>query len=106
MAANVTTYLVETKYVTDVAKAKPGLDAVTQGAHRASGALGGLKQHFMALGAAALGGGFLIAAKKSFVDFNSDMEQLQIRMAGLLDISVGGGLERRLGTAKDLVAEL
>lgn len=105
MAINATTYLVETKYLVDD-KATRALGGIGKSAQAASGSVGALKRHLMGLGAAALGGAGMVGIKKGLLDFNSDMEQLRIRMAGLLDMNVGGGFERRLGTAKDLVGEL
>lgn len=102
---NATTYLVETKYVVTDQASNP-LDRVEKHAMGAAKGLDGLRRMIKRVGAAWLGWKGLEFAKKSLIDFNSDMEQMRIQMAGLMQMNLGGSFESNMRVASGLVRQL
>lgn len=106
MSLNVTTYLVETRYVVDDRRAKGGLGGIAKEADRAARSSDFLKRSLLGVGAAVVGGSIFGAAKKGLIDFGSSMEQARIQMAGMIQLNKGGDWTKNLRTANDLVGQL
>lgn len=87
--------------------------AVLAGARQMSGALQQAQQHSASLGMSLgritsmlAGGAGLYQANKSFITFNSNMEQAQITMAGMMDQAGRGDFVGNLKEASELVKQM
>ena len=103
-SASDTVYRVRTVYETDDG-ASNGIKAIGKEADRASKKTGMLKQALMGFAAFA-GYKALGAAKGALIDFNVEMEQARIQMAGLMQLNVGGTFNANMSKASDLVGKL
>lgn len=53
-----------------------------------------------------VGGGMLVGkAKSALIDFNSELEQSQIQIAGMMQLNIGGAFAENWGRATNLVSE-
>lgn len=105
MTSTATTYLVETKYLVDD-KAQRALGGIGSAASSASRTTSALKQHLLGLGAAVIGGGGLLAAKRVFLDFNSSIEQSLISLSTtMLGFGAVSTFEQGMARSTKLLAE-
>lgn len=100
-----TTYDVRLRYMLDDTASK-GMDGLANRAGRLSGELSGATAWFSRMAGAAAGVFSLGAAKKLFVDYNSEIEQAKIQTAGLLQGAQGGEFADQMKVANSLVKEL
>lgn len=101
-----TDYIVRAKYLVE-GNAPEKLRGVEAGADRAGRSvdtLGGKLR--AAMGLLAGGGAVAFGAKKFFIDFNDNLEQSQLRMAGLFNLNEGGTFNTNMTKAVDLVGRL
>lgn len=105
MAADTTTYDVRVRYLLEdhATAATRQIEKATQAAARSTGFL---KSGLGSVAAAAAGVFGLREAKKSLIDFNSDLEQAKIQMAGLFELNSGGAFNDNMAKAGDLVGRL
>lgn len=105
MGALSTIYDVRMRYMLEdkASKGARGLDSALRSAGRSSSFL---QRALGYVGAAAVGAFGARAAGKALIGFNSGMEQARIRMAGLMQMNLGGSFEGQLKQSAALVAEL
>jgi hypothetical protein len=100
-----TDYIVRTKYVVE-GNAPEKLRDVEKAASGAGRGVKTLREQFGGLGSLMLGGGLALGAKKFFFDFNNDLEQSRIRMAGMFQLNTGGQFNENMAKSVDLVGRL
>lgn len=100
-----TIYDVQLRYTLDD-RATAGTRGFQGAAREAAGAAGALQGRVAALAGAFAGGIGLYQARKALIDFNSEMEQAKITVAGLMQLNLGGNFLSNMERANVLVSRL
>jgi hypothetical protein len=100
-----TDYIVRAKFEVD-GQPEQKLKGVASAADGAGARVDSLGSKLKGLVGVIGGGALAVGAKKLFVDFNSNLEQAQLRMAGLFQLNTGGSFNANLAKSVDLVGKL
>lgn len=104
MSEETTTYVVETRYVLDD-KASEALKGIAGHAARGEQHVESLSGALRHLGHALMVGEGLRLGKEMFIDFNSELEQMKISMAAIMEMNLGGSFKRNQAVSEDLFKE-
>jgi len=105
MGGETTQYDVQLRYLYKEAGARNGVRGLSHDLDQAGLKSGNLKSSIMGLGAAVTTGLVGVAAKRAFIDFNSNLEQARTQMAGMFMQAGTGTWEESLTTSNKLIAD-
>lgn len=104
MSISTTEYVVRTKYETTGDTGK--LDAIAKAAQRAGDSMSDLKGIALGLGAVIGAGEMFRLGKEHLIEFNSNLEQARITMAGVIASAKNDDVSKHFADANKMVAEL
>ncbi len=105
MSADTTTYYVSTIYQVHDRSSRQ-FEQMERAADRTGKSLGLVDRGYGTLAATLSGGLAMVAAKRSLIDFNAELEQSRIQIGGLLQLNMGGEWADSMGKATTLVRQL